>query len=267
MELRIIYEDDDLLVIDKPSGITVFPAAPRGEPRQEREGKVSSFAKATEDKERKTLIDYLLEKFPNLKNIGKPPRFGIVHRLDKETSGILLIAKNDKALKFFQKQFEERKVTKKYLALVVGNIKENQGKIETLIGRSPKNRKKQRVYLPFEPLAKEKKLRETITEYKVLTRLRQGFGGQERYYTLVEAIPKTGRKHQLRVHFSNLGHPIAGDKLYGFKNQPGPKDLSRLFLHSHYLKIKLSNGEEKEFKSGLPKDLVKTLENLRGIYS
>ena len=102
MELKVIYEDYDVLVIDKPSGITVFP-----------EGKVSSFAsasakaladkKSTEDKKRKTLIDYLLERFPNLKNVGKPPRFGIVHRLDKETSGILLIAKNDKALESFQR--------------------------------------------------------------------------------------------------------------------------------------------------------------------
>jgi 23S rRNA pseudouridine1911/1915/1917 synthase len=233
MELRIIYEDEDLLAIDKPSGITVFP-----------EGR----------EKKKTLIDYLLENSPNLKNVGKPPRFGIVHRLDKETSGILLIAKNDKALKFFQKQFEERRVIKKYLALVVGNIKENQGRIETLIGRSPKNRKKQRVYLPFEPLAKEKKLREAITEFSVLKRFKN--------FTLVEAIPKTGRKHQIRVHFSNLGHPIAGDKMYGFKSQSTPKDLNRLFLHSHYLKIKLPKGGEIEIESALPKDLKEVLENL-----
>jgi 23S rRNA pseudouridine1911/1915/1917 synthase len=232
-KLKVLYEDDDLLIIDKPAGITVFPE------------------KLTTEK---TLIDHLLENFPNLKNIGKPPRYGIIHRLDKDTSGILLIAKNDKALEFFQKQFKERKVIKKYLALVVGNIKENQGRIETLIGRSPKNRKKQRVYLPFEPLAKEKKLREAITEYKVLERFKD--------CTLVEAIPKTGRKHQLRVHFSSLGHPIVGDEIYGFKNQPSPKDLSRLFLHSHYLKIKLPKGGHLEIKSTLPKDLKKVLEKL-----
>jgi len=233
MELKVIYEDDDLLVIDKSPGIIVFP-----------EGKINE----------KTLIDYLFEKFPSLKNVGKFPRYGIVHRLDKETSGILLIAKNDKALEFFQKQFKERKVTKKYLVLVVGNIKENQGRIETLIGRSPKNQKKQRVYLPFEPKAKRKKLREAITEFRVLKRFKN--------YTLVEAIPKTGRKHQLRVHFSNLGHPIAGDRIYGFKNQPSPKNLSRLFLHSHYLKIKLPKGGEIEIKSALPKDLKMVLEKL-----
>jgi 23S rRNA pseudouridine1911/1915/1917 synthase len=233
MELKILYEDENALVINKPAGIVVFPEGPTTE---------------------KTLIDYLLERFPNLKNVGKLPRYGIIHRLDKDTSGILLIAKNDKALEFFQKQFKERKVVKKYLALVVGNIKENQGRIETLIGRSPKNRKKQRVYLPFEPLVKEKKLREAITEYKVLERFND--------YTLIEAIPKTGRKHQLRVHFSNLGHPIAGDRIYGFKNQPSPKNLNRLFLHSHYLKIKLPKGGEIEIESALPKDLKRVLENL-----
>jgi len=254
MESKVIYEDDDVLVIDKPAGITVFP-----------EGKISSFAKVTEDKKEKTLIDYLLENFPNLKNIGKSPRFGIVHRLDKETSGILLIAKNNKAIEFLQKQFKKRKVIKKYLVLVIGNIKENQGEIETLIGRSPKDRKKQKVYLPFEPLAKGKKLREAKTEYKVLTRLRQGSGSQERYYTLVEAIPKTGRKHQIRVHFSSLGHPIVGDKMYGFKNQPKPEKLKRLFLHSHSLEIQLPTGKKIKLKSELPEDLKEILENLENI--
>jgi len=248
---KILYEDGDLLAIDKPAGITVFPEKPTAE---------------------KTLIDFLIKKLPNLKNVGKPPRYGIIHRLDKDTSGILLIAKNDKALEFFQKQFKKRKVIKKYLALVVGNFKTKKGKIETLIGRSPKDRRKQKVYLPGEPKAKGKKLREAITEFSVLTRLRptftevsagkQGSGSQERYYTLVEARPKTGRKHQLRVHFSNLGHPIAGDRIYGFKNQPSPKNLSRLFLHSHYLKIKSPKGGEIEIKSALPKDLKRALEEL-----
>ena len=233
MELKVIYEDKDILVIDKPTGIMVFPAGKEKE---------------------KTLIDFLLEKFPNLKNVGDKPRYGIIHRLDKDTSGILLIAKNKKALEFFQKQFKKRKVLKRYLALVVGNIKENRGKIETLIGRSLKNRKKQRVYLPFEPLAKGRKLRKAITEYRVLERFKN--------FTLIEAIPKTGRKHQIRVHFSHLGHPVAGDRIYGFKNQPRPKNLNRLFLHSHYLKIKLPKGEEIEIESALPKDLKEVLEKL-----
>lgn len=233
MELKVIYEDDNLFAIDKPSGITVFS-----------EG----------NEKEKTLIDYLLEKFPNLKNVGRPPRFGIVHRLDKETSGIILVAKDDKTLEFLQKQFKERKVIKRYLALIVGKVKENQGNIETLIGRSPKNRKKQKVYLPLEPKSKGKRLRKAITEYKILERFKD--------YTLIEVIPKTGRKHQIRVHFSNLFHPIAGDKLYGFKNQPKPENLDRLFLHAHYLKIKIPAGETIELRSDLTKNLKEILEKL-----
>ena len=186
-----------------------------------------------------------------------------VHRLDKETSGILLIAKNDKALEFFQKQFKERKVKKKYLALVFGNLKQNLGVIKTLIGRSPRNRKKQKVYLPFEPKAVGK--RKAITEYKVLKRFQNYTGAHKALcarYTLVEVEPKTGRKHQIRTHFNYLGHPIVGDKVYGFKNQPKPKGLKRHFLHASYLKIKLPDGQEREFKSDLPEDLRKILESL-----
>jgi len=230
-KFKILYENDDLLVIEKPAGIIVFSEKETSE---------------------KTLIDYLLEKFPYLKNVGKPPRYGIVHRLDKDTSGILLVAKNENTLFYLQKQFKERKVIKKYLVLVVGVLKENQGRIETLIGRSPKNRQKQRIFLPFEPHSIRK--RKAITEYKVPQRFQN--------YTLVEAIPKTGRKHQIRAHFSYLGHPILGDKIYSFKNQPVPGGLKRHFLHASYLKIKLPNGKEKEFKSDLPEDLKEVLEIL-----
>ena len=195
--MKIIYEDNDVLVIDKPAGINC------------------------DDFEKR------------------------VHRLDKDTSGILLIAKNDRALEFFQKQFKERIVEKKYLALVIGNLKSNQGKIETLIDRSPKDRKKQKVYLPFEPGAEGK--REAETRYRVLQRFEN--------YDLIEVVPKTGRKHQIRCHFSYLGHPIAGDKIYGFKNQPCPKGLKRQFLHASYIKIKMPDNKYKEFRSELPDDL------------
>ena len=168
-----------------------------------------------------------------------------VHRLDKDTSGILLVAKNDKALEFFQKQFKERKVEKKYLCLVVGNLKNKEGEIKTLLGRSPKDRRKQKVFLPQEPGALGK--REAITNYKVLERFKN--------YDLIEVEPKTGRKHQIRAHFSYLGHPIAGDKLYGFKNQLCPKGLKRQFLHASYLKIKMPDEKIKEFRLELPEDL------------
>jgi len=204
-KVKIIYEDDNLLVIDKPAGV-VADEIPRR-----------------------------------------------IHRLDKDTSGILLVAKNDKALEFLQKQFKEREVKKKYLALVAGNLKKEEGVIETLIGRSPGDRRKQKVYLPSEPNAQEK--RKAVTEYKVLQRFEN--------YTLIKVEPKTGRKHQIRTHLAYLGHPVAGDKLYGFKNQPRPEGLKRQFLHASYLKVKLPNGKTKEFKSELPNELKLCLQNLK----
>lgn len=231
MELKIIYEDENLLVIDKPPRITVFP-----------EGKIKE----------KTLIDYLIERYPFLREAGIPPRYGIIHRLDKETSGILLVAKNNLSLKFFQNQFKERRVIKKYLALLVGELKEEEEVVKTLIGRSPKDKNKQKVYLPFEPGSQGK--REAITEYKSLEKFND--------YTLVEATPKTGRKHQIRTHFAYLNHPIAGDKLYGFKNQPRPKNLKRQFLHASYLKIRLLNNKIAEFKSDLTEDLKNVIKDL-----
>jgi 23S rRNA pseudouridine1911/1915/1917 synthase len=236
LELRIIHEDKDILVIDKPAGIVVFP-----------EGKTKE----------KTLIDYLLESHSELKNVGEAPRYGIVHRLDKDTSGILLVAKNNKSLIYLQKQFKESSIEKKYLALVVGNLKNKQGTIETLIGRAPKNKKKQRVYLPHEPGAKGK--REAITEYKVLEKFKD--------YNLIEVKPKTGRKHQIRCHLSYLGHPIAGDKIYGFKKQLCPRELNRHFLHAGYIKIKLPDGEIKEFKSELDEELRGVLQKLNSEYA
>ncbi|PJA63516.1 MAG: RNA pseudouridine synthase, partial [Candidatus Portnoybacteria bacterium CG_4_9_14_3_um_filter_43_11] len=188
MEFNIIYQDPNILVIDKPAGLVVFS-----------EGQVK----------KNTLIDYLLEKFPDLENVGQAPRYGIIHRLDKDTSGILLIAKNNKALTFFQNQFKEGRVFKKYLALVVGNLKNTGGTIETLIGRSPKDRRKQKIYLPEEPESDKK--RKAVTEYKILENFKN--------FSLIEVVPKTGRKHQIRAHLAYLGYPIAGDKLYGFKRQ------------------------------------------------
>ena len=210
MVLKIIYEDANLLVVEKPAGIDI-------------EG-----------------IQKLLQK-----------GFSLAHRLDKDTSGVLLIAKNEETLLFLRKQFQERTVQKEYLCLVEGEIKEG-GIIETLLGRSPGDRRQQKVYLQGEPGVENK--REARTEYKVKER----FKG----YTLLEVAPKTGRKHQIRVHFANLGHPIAGDKLYGFKNQRIPKGLTRQFLHAHSLRLAMPDGTIKEFTSELPEDLEIVLKNL-----
>jgi 23S rRNA pseudouridine1911/1915/1917 synthase len=222
---KIIFENSDLFVIDKPAGIIVFP-----------EGN------ATKEK---TLIDMLLNKYPKLAEAGLPPRYGIIHRLDKDTSGILLVAKTSESLIFFQKEFINRRVEKKYICLATGNIKDDKGEIKTLIGRANGDKRKQKAYLPGEPDSANK--REAVTEYKVLQRFEK--------YTLLEVEIKTGRRHQIRCHLAFLHHPIAGDKMYGFKDSPVPEGLTRQFLHATYLKIQLPSGEIKEFKSELPEEL------------
>jgi len=236
MDIKIIYEDNDVLVVDKPAGLIVFP-----------EGNISG---------EKTLIDLLIEQYPELKNAGDQPRYGIVHRLDKDTSGILLVAKTNESLIFLQKQFISREVEKKYVCLVEGVIKDGFGKIETLIGRAPGDKRKQKAY-PLGDTSLGK--REAITEYRVSNRYKD--------YTLLEVGIKTGRRHQIRCHLSYLQHPIAGDKLYGFKNskRPGgcPEGLTRQFLHAAYLKIQLPNGEIKEFFSDLPEELKSILNKLQ----
>ena len=236
-EIKIIYEDNDLLVADKPAGIVVF-----NEQRTE----------SKEQKSAKTLIDLIIEERPELKNAGAAPRYGAVHRLDKDTSGIWLAAKNSQALIFFQKQFKNREIEKKYTALVNGVISGNGGQIETLIGRSAKDPRKQKVFLPGEPGSEGK--RNALTAYKVIERFKD--------YTLLEVDIKTGRRHQIRCHLSHIQHPVAGDELYGFKNQAKPEGLNRQFLHASYLKIKMPDEKIKEFKSELPEELNAILKKL-----
>ncbi len=231
MEIKTIYEDNDVLVIDKPTGMVVFPEG------QTKDG---------------TVIDALIEKYPDLKKVGESPRYGAVHRLDKDTSGVLLVAKSTEALIFLQKQFKNREVEKKYVCLVEGVMKEDEDEIKTLIARSQKDGRKQRAY-PGNA-THPKSAREAITYYKVLERFKD--------YTLLEAEIITGRRHQIRCHFSYLQHPIAGDKLYGFKNSKIPAGLTRQFLHSAYLKIQLPGGEVKEFKSELSEELKKVINKL-----
>ncbi len=218
MDIKIIYQDENVLVVDKPPEKTVIG-----------------------------LMEELAKRFPELKNAGEPSRYGLVHRLDQDTSGVLLIAKTNPALLFLQKQFKQRSVEKRYLALVIGEPKPKRREIETLLGRDQKDRKKQKIYLAFSPEAQRQGLRKAVTEYQVINKF-QGF-------SLLEVAPKTGRKHQIRAHLAYLGHPIAGDKLYGFKNQPCPKGLERQFLHSSYLKIELPTGKIAEFRAELAEDL------------
>ncbi len=232
MNLKIVFENDTLLVVDKPAGISVF-----------KEGQEQGT----------TVADLLVSQFPAQKELGEEYRYGIVHRLDKDTSGILLVAKSKEQFQYLQQQFQERKVEKKYLCLATGTFKEKQGMINASLGRAPSDKRKQKGYMPGTPEAQGK--REAVTLYKVLEEFP--------LHTLLEANPKTGRKHQIRAHLTFLGHPLAGDKLYMYKGQDVPKGLARQFLHASFLKIRLRDGKMREFKSELPQDLQNVLQVLR----
>jgi len=219
--LNIIYEDDDLLVIDKPAGLLVHPAP--GHPSH-------------------TLVNAILSHFPHLADIGDSLRPGVVHRLDKDTSGVMLVAKNSLAQADLAEQFKAHTVAKDYLVLVKGHLTPENGIIDAPIGRDPRNRKRMAVVTEG---------REARTEYRVIKYIGD--------YTLLEVMPETGRTHQIRVHLSAIGYPVVGDKVYGVKSP----FLSRQFMHACRLGFKLpSTGEYVEFKSELPPDLAQALENI-----
>jgi len=221
MPLNIIYEDADLLAIDKPAGLTVHPAP--GHPSH-------------------TLINAILSHFPHLADIGDSLRPGVVHRLDKDTSGVMLVAKNSAAQADLSQQFKSHSVTKAYLVLVKGKLTPESGVIEADIGRDPRNRKRMAVVAEG---------REARTEYRVVKYIGD--------YTLLEVMPETGRTHQIRVHLAAIGFPVVGDKVYGVESPY----LSRQFMHACRLGFKLpSSGEYVEFKSELPPDLAQALEDI-----
>ncbi len=233
-KLDIVYEDKDVIVIDKLAGMIVHPA--------------ENF-----QADCKTLVNVLLNYFPEIKNVGEDKfRPGIVHRLDKETSGLLIVAKNNQAFDYLKEQFQKRKIEKHYLALIVGKLKKEKGVIEKSISRSKKTPTKQMV---VEKNFTAKKIKEARTEFNVVKRFND--------YTLVKAIPKTGRMHQIRIHFASIGHPIAGDKKYSFKRQKNLLKLNRHFLHAAYLKFILPCGRMIELESKLPKELEKALKTLK----
>ncbi|MCI4453564.1 MAG: RluA family pseudouridine synthase [Thermodesulfobacterium sp.] len=191
---EILYEDEDLAVIYKPAGIVVHPAP----------GHLDD-----------TLVHGLLLKLRSLSGVGGELRPGIVHRLDKDTSGVMLVAKNDFAHKKLTQDFKERRVEKEYLAIVYGKLTQKEGTLDFLIGRHPVQRKR---------MAVVKEGRQALTKYKVLKLFKKA--------TLVLAKPVTGRTHQLRVHFSHIGHPILGDPIYGGLKPDVPRP-ERLMLHAY----------------------------------
>lgn len=227
--MEIIYEDKNLIAVNKPADMVVF-------------GEESS------------LINLLIKEYPELKIAGDSPRYGIIHRLDRDTSGILLIAKNTGTLLYLQNQFKERNVDKRYLTLVHKKVKEKEGIINNLIGRCPKNRLRQCIFdlIPYNQ--KKKGLRESYTEWKLIKHIKD--------FSLLDVRIETGRKHQIRVHMQGMNHPIAGDTIYTGKGNTPPQGLKRQFLHAHYLKVKLANNKILELKTDLPKNLKSVIINL-----
>lgn len=229
--LNILYEDDSIIAIDKPSGMVVHPAP--GNPSG-------------------TLVNALLYHCKDLSGINGALRPGIVHRLDKETSGVMVVAKNDGAYHHLTRQFKNRTVKKVYLAIAYGDMKQKEGLIDAPIGRHPDQRKKM--------TTRSKKGRVALTRWKVLERFEA--------FTLLEIYPETGRTHQIRVHLSAIGHPLLGDPLYGRKKAVQDlkwreciKRMNRQALHAHRLELDHpQTGERVLFVAPIPQDMKETLE-------
>ncbi|MFZ1915710.1 MAG: RluA family pseudouridine synthase [Dehalococcoidales bacterium] len=221
--VKIIYEDDDLLVIDKPAGLTVHPAP--GHPSH-------------------TLVNAVLSHLNEIEDDGEVTRPGIVHRVDKDTSGVMLVAKNNVALANLADQFKARTVKKTYITLVKGILRPDKGVIDAPIGRDSGDRKKMAV-------TGESRGRAARTNYRVIR-----YVGKN---TLLEIMPETGRTHQIRVHLAAIGYPVFGDITYGKKSA----FLNRQFLHAQKIGFNLpATGKWVEFESPLPEDLEQALKEL-----
>jgi 23S rRNA pseudouridine1911/1915/1917 synthase len=227
VKFKIVYEDDNILVIDKPAGLLIHP---------------------TEEMEPNTLAAGLLAKYPQIAKVGDNElRPGIVHRLDKSVSGLVLACKTQKAFDFFKKKFQERKVKKIYTALVHGKMERSEGTINMPIARSATKGK-------MAVKSQEQGGKEAITNYVVTKQFNN--------FSLLEVEILTGRTHQIRAHFNALQHPIVGDKLYTQKWVKEKLDIDRPFLHSSFLSFKNLDGKKLEFKSKLPTKLQNILKNL-----
>ncbi|MFA6285012.1 MAG: RNA pseudouridine synthase [Parcubacteria group bacterium] len=220
---KIIFQNKDLIAVDKPAGLSVHPGVNTSE---------------------RTLVDFLLEKFPEIENVGDDPRVrpGIVHRLDKDTSGVMVVARNQKAFEYLKDLFKNRKIEKKYLAVVHGKLKEKEGRVEGEMGRSKKDFRKQALVRGKISVRKE---RYSLTFYKVKKEFEK--------CSLLEVSPKTGRMHQIRVHLHSIGHPIVGDKKYTFKEFKNI-DAPRMFLHAASISFIGPNKEKYFFESKPPEE-------------
>lgn len=228
-EPEILYEDENYLIINKPSGVNTHPNLKNlNEP---------------------SIASWLIFKYPYLKNVGEDPlRPGIVHRLDKDTSGILVITKNNQAFFNLKEQLQKRLVKKEYLALVWGNLPFVKGTINYPLARSKKSPFRRKIVLD-----KNQKSKEALTFYEVLKRFKD--------FSLIKVIPKTGRTHQIRVHFASLGFPLVGDKEYGKRKNKKIK-INRLFLHAFYLEFNSLDKKTIKIECPLPYELIQFLKIL-----
>lgn len=233
-QINIVATTDDFLIIEKPVGLLVH---------------------ATDKHETNTLVDWLVARYPKIKNVGEDPtRPGIVHRLDKDVSGLMIIPLNQKSFEFFKQQFKLRDIDKRYTALVYGELSKDTDEINFSIGRS---RAKEGIFAARPANSEEinDKDKQAITEFDVLERFKN--------YTLLEVKILTGRTHQIRVHLKAYGHPIVGDKLYFNKKIKIKRDLSRIFLHAHYLSFIGPDNKQYDFFSPLPEKLKSFMKSLK----
>jgi len=231
--IEIIYESPDFIVVNKPAGLLMHKVRVKDGLRQEE----------------LTLADWIIERYPEIKQVGDDPetRPGIVHRIDKETSGIVVIARNQAYFEYLKNLFSQKNMTKKYIALVYGQVENNEGVIEHPIGIKNGTIKR--------TIYGGKMVKEAITHYKIIKKYNE--------YTLLEASPKTGRTHQIRVHLASIGHPIVGDKLYGGKKEKKSKIMARRqFLHASELQFESKPGTLTTFTADIPDDLTIILKSI-----
>jgi len=228
-QVSILYEDAEVVVINKPSGLLTHPR--------------------NKDDKRDSVLGWFLKHYPESSTVGEDAsRPGIVHRIDKETSGILLLVKTQQAFVYYKHLFHDRLIEKQYVALVYGNVEDNSGTIDAPLFKFGT---RQSMRPPREGTTLERAAR---TDYRVLSMFDK--------YTLLEVRPKTGRAHQIRIHLRSIGHPIVCDPIYAEKSRVCPPDLGRLFLHAQKLSFTDMHGRAMTIEAGLPKELENFLKTL-----
>ena len=269
LEPQVIYEDENFLAVDKPSGMLVHAVRTNAEQTQnnaENFPRKSALSLRESAVPSGTLVDWLLEKYPEIKNVGDDPktRPGIVHRLDRETSGVMLVAKNQEYFEYLKSLFQKRLIKKTYLAVVFGELAPQSGTIKKPIGLKSGTTKRS--------IYSGKMAKEAITEYRVkkyyelkeggkittiipqlwYNRSSENKKGVGRVFSLTEVRPLTGRTHQIRVHLASIGHPVVGDHFYGPKRQPDW--ATRLMLHSLSVEFAAAEGKVLKIEAEPPKE-------------